>query len=426
VTLPTRQIDGDQPLCVLYITSRYPAVSHSFIATEIRSLRRTGKLEVRVVGLRESRPSDLLDEDALNAYQEAGAVRPTRLRDIARAQFSLLARSPHGFFRSLRYALQGTRRPTRLVRRLGYFVQASVILDRYIDESTTHVHAHFEQPAADVARLVAFTATMTGESRALTWSFTAHSPYAYNASEVALKIRDCDAVVCVSDRGEKYLTELAADDAQRRKIHLIRCGIEPARFTVAAEPASAGSVRVLSVARLEPGKGHHVLLRALAQLSNPRITLALVGDGSARSDLERLTRELGLTSAVTFCGNRSQSDLPAIYAAADIFCLPSFSEGVPVVIMEAFTAGLPVIATDVGGVSEIVSHRKSGLLVPAGDVDALAAALVEMLQLQDKWSGMAHQGKLTVLRNYDSVTNARALASLFEQLAAPRTTTTAR
>jgi glycosyltransferase involved in cell wall biosynthesis len=140
---------------------------------------------------------------------------------------------------------------------------------------------------------------------------------------------------------------------------------------VAAEPRR----RVITVANLRPEKSHETLIAAAAQVAAdfPDVQFQIVGDGPRRSELEGLVRARGLERTVVFLGHRE--DIPALLGAADVFVLPSKSEAFPNGAIEAMASGLPVIASAVGGLLDLIEPDRTGLLVPAGDAEALAAAL---------------------------------------------------
>ena len=144
------------------------------------------------------------------------------------------------------------------------------------------------------------------------------------------------------------------------------------------------------MAALSRRKGHVVLLEALASVLEqvPEARLTLAGDGAERAFLEGRAAELGVAHAVEFLGAVEHDRMAALYEAADVFCLPSFAEGVPVVLMEAMAMEIPVVATEIMGVPELVEHEVSGLLVPPARPDLLADALVRLLgdpELRDGW-----------------------------------------
>jgi glycosyltransferase involved in cell wall biosynthesis len=139
----------------------------------------------------------------------------------------------------------------------------------------------------------------------------------------------------------------------------------------------AGEVLAIFVGRVVPIKRLDLLLAALARArqSDPRLRLVLVGDGEERPRLERQAAELGIAAEVSFLGYRRE--LRPLFAAADLAVLSSDNEGTPVSLIEAAAAGLPAVATDVGGVREVVSEE-TGILVPGGDAAGLGGAIVEM------------------------------------------------
>ncbi len=154
-----------------------------------------------------------------------------------------------------------------------------------------------------------------------------------------------------------------------------------ARARVRAElgvPPGAGLV--LAVGRLNAEKGQALLLRAAPVVLSgcPSTVFAFAGDGPLREELEQQAAQLGIAGQVRFLGVRQ--DVPALLAAADLFVLPSRSEGMPNALLEAMAAGLPVVSFDVGGVSEALTYGESGLLVPPEDVGGLASAMLALLR----------------------------------------------
>jgi glycosyltransferase involved in cell wall biosynthesis len=137
--------------------------------------------------------------------------------------------------------------------------------------------------------------------------------------------------------------------------------------------------RVAVVANLRPGKGHDTLIDAAVEVlrCQPDATFEVIGDGSERERLIAQADRRQVRRAFTFVGQRD--DVPARLADADIFVLPSMSEALPNAVLEAMAAGLPVVASDVGGIPELISHDRTGLLVPPADTAALAAALLRVM-----------------------------------------------
>lgn len=181
---------------------------------------------------------------------------------------------------------------------------------------------------------------------------------------------------------------LLADGMDRRRIRVVHNGVDPARFApsdppgqgLRAELGLGAEVPLIgTVGSLIHRKGHDVLLRAMARLraTNPDAHLVIAGDGAERARYEAMCAELGVAGHVHLLGYRE--DPSAVYRAADVFVLAARSEALPLVLIEAAQFGLPCVATDVGGTSEVVLHERTGLLVPAEDDAALAAALGRLL-----------------------------------------------
>ncbi|MBO9542512.1 glycosyltransferase [bacterium] len=154
----------------------------------------------------------------------------------------------------------------------------------------------------------------------------------------------------------------------------------PARAQVRAELGlPAEQAIILNVARLSPEKGQRYLIEAMPRLlaAQPDAQLLLAGDGPCRAELEAQVQKLGLTRSVQFLGYRD--DVSRLLLAADVFCLPSLLEGLPLSAAEAMAARLPIVATRVGGVPEIIQDGVTGYLVPPRDPAALAERLAALL-----------------------------------------------
>lgn len=183
------------------------------------------------------------------------------------------------------------------------------------------------------------------------------------------------------------------------------------------EGKTAGHL-VITVARLHRQKGHDVLLRALpAVLAHyPRTVFLFVGDGPERKSLEQLARQLKVSASVRFVG--AQRDVTLYLWAADIFCLPSRYEALPLSIPEAYQAELPVIACDVAGCPEIVEDGETGLLVPPGSAELLAEALITLLGDDALRQAMRVRAtEYSQSQRFDPATVHRCIEGLYQQLA---------
>ena len=174
---------------------------------------------------------------------------------------------------------------------------------------------------------------------------------------------------------------------------------------------------MISVGRLSPEKGQAGLLQAFAKLraAHPELQLRLVGDGPDRASLETLAMELGFSEAVTFAGRLPEEETLAEIARADLLVLPSFMEGLPIVLVEAMAVGVPVIASRVAGIPELVEDDRTGLLFAPSDWDELASRIDFLLGNEAVRGRLAEQAKAKVASEFDTRKSAEELARLFSR-----------
>ncbi|MBI3127192.1 MAG: glycosyltransferase family 4 protein [Candidatus Tectomicrobia bacterium] len=171
-----------------------------------------------------------------------------------------------------------------------------------------------------------------------------------------------------------------------------------------------------SVGRLDPVKGHGLLIRAFARLRDPKARLALAGDGEKRGEYEALARELGISERVHFMGWRE--DVDDLLGALDLFVFPSLNEGMGRAAVEAMAAGLAVVASRTGGLPEVVRDGETGLLVPPGDAEALASAMERLLARPEERRAMGEAGR-RLARDYGAERMCERLEALYARLLAP-------
>ncbi len=170
------------------------------------------------------------------------------------------------------------------------------------------------------------------------------------------------------------------------------------------------------VGRLSPEKGHMVFLRALAEArkSCPALHGLIIGQGQEKERLESAARELGLEGCCAFTGH--VRGLAPYYRAMDMLVLPSFSEGMPNAALEGMLMGLPVVASAVGGVPEVVRKEETGLLVPAGDVNALSAALLRLAQASAQRSRLGRAGLARAAAAHSPEGRVRRICALYRKM----------
>jgi glycosyltransferase involved in cell wall biosynthesis len=175
------------------------------------------------------------------------------------------------------------------------------------------------------------------------------------------------------------------------------------------------------VGRLCEQKGQALLVEAVRLLASRGVEfeLVLAGDGEMRAELERLIAAFSLQERVRITGWISSARVREEMLAARVLVLPSFAEGLPVVLMEAMALGRPVVTTYVAGIPELVLAGECGWLIPAGDVQALAAAIEDVLaRAPDALQAMGDAGRRRVLARHDADVEAAKLAALFQRAAA--------
>lgn len=227
---------------------------------------------------------------------------------------------------------------------------------------------------------------------------TLHQLGALDWRQSRAALRECAFRLAVGARAQRVVgvSAAVADYYARRgiprsRLRVVYNAIDAAPFqaplddqrrsALRAELGLSSDARVLiSVAMLRQGKGLGVLLRAMAAIRQrqPQAVLLIVGDGPERPRLTRLADDLELGGSVRFLGVRT--DVPALLGLAQVFVLPTRYEALPTVLLEANAAGLPAVASDVGGVPELVRHNVEGLLTPVGDSPALATSICRLLE----------------------------------------------
>jgi colanic acid/amylovoran biosynthesis glycosyltransferase len=396
---------------IAYLVNHYPAISHSFIRREILALERLGHeiLRISIRGWTDTqRGAEDQREQARTRYVLRGGAMPLLVSFL-----HILATNPAGLFRAIALTLKvGLRAERPLPVHLIYLLEACQVALWLRSERAQHLHVHFGTNSAEVAMLV-------GELGGPPWSFTAHGPEEFDKPKfIALpeKIRRARFVVAVSSFGRSQLFR-NVPHSYWPKIKVVHCGLEPAFYQTDATAAAGGERRLVCVGRLCEQKGQLLLIEAARLLAErgTKFELVLAGDGEMRGEIEALTARYGLTDTVRITGWISSDEVRAEILAARALVLPSFAEGLPVVIMEAMALRRPVITTFVAGIPELIQHGEHGWLVPAGDLESLAGAMEECLRTApEAITRMGEGARQRVLQRHDVDKEAAKLAELIE------------
>jgi len=395
---------------ICYFVSEYPAVSHTFIRREIVELERNG-LSVLRVSLRNS-GRKLVDPDDVREKDRTRYIFEGNLAKFATALADALLQKPKALAKATWAALKMMRRSSRPAPlHLAYLAEALVLARWVMQENIQHVHAHFGTNGAEVAMLCHI---LTG----VPYSFTVHGPDEFDRPEylgLPAKVKHAAFVCVVSSFTGSQLCRWIPPQ-EWAKIKLVRCGLD-ADFLSMQPPRIVPKSQLVTVGRLSEQKGQLVLLHALVVLAREGVPfrLTVVGDGPLRPQLERSIRELGLEQHVVLAGWMSNAQVRAAIREARALVLPSFAEGLPVVLMEALALGRPVITTYVAGIPELVTDQACGWLVPAGNIDQLAGAIRQCLDAPDALvKTMGASGRKRVLEQHDIAQECRKLAALFK------------
>lgn len=396
-----------------YLTGIYPRATDTFIQREVASLRSLG-FDVVTCTVRRAVTNTIPGgEIAAEAARTFGVIEVARnpLRLLS-AHLRMLRRKPRRWFSALQLAW--TTRPPGLkagLWQIFYFLEAAVLADHLLNSNVRHLHNHFGDASGSLAMIAA-------EMAELPFSMTLHGPDVFFEPyrwRLDVKIARAAFVACIS-----YFCRSQAmyfsDEAHWGKLHIIHCGVEPGRYGTRPR-AGLTFGHVAFVGRLDPVKGVTLLLDAFAELRarHPQARLTIAGDGKARPNLEAQAEALGLAKAVTFAGYLDAPAVAHLLEEADMLVLPSFAEGLPVVLMEALASRIPVIATQIAGVPELVQDGISGFIVPPGDVAALTDRMDRLLADPDLRAAMGAAGRARVEAEFDIATEARKLAGLFGQ-----------
>lgn len=396
-----------------YLLASFPMTSTTFIRREIEAVEALGlpvtRLAVRHWDGRLVDPADIADQ-ARTEYLLTGRAAAL----IGGALVALVTR-PHEIARALPEWVRLVRRARGgPVRHLGYFLQAIRLRTRARALGLDHLHVHFATNAAAVAMLCRL---MGGPA----YSITVHGPDELVdpiAGSLAAKVRHAAFVVAITGFCRGVVVRAAP--AEAGKVHVIACGI-PLEDYAPSPPPPAGARRLVCVGRLCANKGQAFIPAAVARLRKrfPELVIELIGDGEERGAIEAEIAKHDVGGQVILSGWKDGAGVTASIKAARALLLPSFAEGLPIVIMEALALGRPVLTTPVAGIPELVD-ASCGWLFPPGDPERMADAIAAMLAAPgEAIAAMGAAGRARVAARHDLNRQAVLLAALFRSQGRP-------
>jgi colanic acid/amylovoran biosynthesis glycosyltransferase len=402
---------------VAYVLTHYPRTALTFIDLEIREIERSGGT-VAPIAVNSSVEADLRTSVARRESERTLHLKqqgPYRLLVSALGAFG---RHPVGMSKLLASALSSARLDLPLAgRRLVHLVYACHVWRINAVGGIRHFHAHFGQTPATVAWFTAQVGNLDQPGQC-SWSFTIHGFQDFADERVTrldLKAQYASFVVCVSDFTRAQLCRVS-DPSTWDRFHIVRCGIDLERFAYEPPAPRQRRFRIVMVARLSPEKGHLMLLYALACLRADGIDVEarFIGDGPSTELIRAAVERLGLGDAVELIGELLPDQVSQELRAGDVFCLPSFAEGIPVSIMEAMAIGVPVVTTFVGGIPELAIDGETALVVPPSNTPALTEAIRRLIQEPELRDRLSQRAREVVADRHDVTKNVATLRALFD------------
>ncbi len=404
------------------MTSHYPFISHTFVQREVLALRDAG-FTVETISIIQPGPEHILSpQDRAEAARTINVrpVGPGKLwRHLVRPAFANLG----AVFAILWIGARGWwGDPKPLLWRCFYVIESVMLWSLARERGIEHLHAHHANSASNMAWLASEFGRRVGDGPRQ-WSFTLHGSSEFvdvERIDLGQKGEAALAVACISDFTRSQLM-MVSDPAVWDRFEVVHCGVDTGTYTpdpARRPPALDERFQVLFLGRLGSEKGLPILMEAVAQLSErvaPRpVRLIVVGDGNQRATLEAQAAELGVDAV--FTGSLGQHEVMPWYHEADAFCLTSFREGIPVVLMEAMACEVPCVAPRITALPELIDDGTTGLLATAGRPDHFADALERLATDPDLARTLGKAGREKVLAEFTIERTTSQMIDFFDRV----------
>jgi glycosyltransferase involved in cell wall biosynthesis len=396
-----------------YVVSRFPSTTETFIAREMGAVEDLG-VSIELFALVHER--DVVVHPEAEPFLRRLRTAPLWRLETVRAQWYWMRRRPKAYFSVWWDATRGNWRSPQFLLRAWIVVPKAARFAREAEqEHVEHAHAHWATHPA----LAAF---VIGRLVGIPFSFTAHAHDIFvNRTMLEEKLSAATFVAVISSFNREYLVSHYGERS-RGKLVVVRCGVDAERFTREIDCSTRREgFRIVCVASLQPYKGHQVLVDALARLRDRDVPFEclLVGEGAERASIEEQVRRLDLADRVSLAGALRSGDVLRIFKTADVVALSSVvvasgqMEGIPVALIEALACEVPVVASRLSGIPELVIDGETGLLVDAGDADALADAIERLSRDPSLRRQLGAAGRAHVVAEFNERSGAERLVMRF-------------
>ncbi|MEM1410392.1 MAG: glycosyltransferase family 4 protein [Pseudomonadota bacterium] len=378
-----------------YFLNTYPVTSGTFIRREIEALERRGLVIKRFAARRWEQPYvDPRDkaEAERTEYLLSDHGKLGLLKALIKEGFTNIGGIKRAWsaWRAVQKSVGGLARP------VAYFAEAALLRQRCAQEGIEHIHSHFGTNATAVAMLCRL---LGGPS----YSFTAHGPDEFADAphmNFDLKVGHAAFAVAISHFARMQLIRWGGTE-HRDKLLIGRCGLDLREFE--PSPVPSESQTFVCVGRLCPQKGQALIPEAIAPLTDqfPELKVVLIGDGDSRAEIEAEIVKHGVEEHIVLAGWMANKEVLETVRQSRALLLPSFAEGLPIVIMEALALGRPAISTFIAGIPELLDGD-CGWIFPASSVEGLRFSLRDALgRSQQELDALGQEGRRRIEDRHD-------------------------
>ncbi|RYE81786.1 MAG: colanic acid biosynthesis glycosyltransferase WcaL [Oxalobacteraceae bacterium] len=398
---------------IAYITSVYARASDTFIRNEVIELRRRGH-EVFTFSIRRDAADAHVSDEVRSEQASTDYVLEHSKLSLVANFLSLALGRPARVFSTMSLARSSRVKGVKsALLHWVYLIEAAYVARRLQALGIEVLHNHIAENSATVAM---YASLLSG----VPYSMTVHGPgIFFHPREWALheKVQRSSFTACITEFCKSQCM-LFSERWAWPKLHIVRCGVGQA-FEQAKTLPMPATPRLVFVGRLCAEKGVPLLIEAVARhvAAGGACELALVGDGPMRGEIERIIAERGLGGSIRILGWQSSEGVRAEIERSRVLVLPSFAEGLPVVIMEALALGRPVISTRIAGIPELVADGENGWIVSPGSVDELQAAIAAATAADpERLAEMGRAGVVAVRAWHHLGTEVDKLEGLFRKV----------